>query len=115
MKLHDTTAMSHPFQNNVTDGHEPILQGFHASRRVIGLNTQLLSIKRPDWLNSSHAPELWRHDWDISNQNMVLLLVFHWKFQGWLVMLREENLTSKCNVDMMKSPLNCTFTQNRMR
>ena len=57
---------------------------------------------RAPWLvsKSFRASALWRQDWDISNQNMVMLLIF----KGDL--FTEENSTSKCSVNMMKKYIN---------
>ena len=52
------------------------------------------------WLaESSLAPALWRHDWDVSLQNMMLLSIF----QVRLNMFMEDNLTWKRNVNVTKS------------
>ena len=48
---------------------------------------------------SSRAPALWRHDCNVNDQNMVVLLVVG----GRLAMLREENLPSEYNVNEIKS------------
>ena len=52
------------------------------------------------WLaESSRAPALWRHDHNVDDQTVVVLLIVG----GRLAMLTEENLTSKYIVNEMKS------------
>ena len=49
---------------------------------------------------SSRAPALWRHDRNISNQNMAMLLPI---FQGRLAMLTDENSALNRYVNVTKS------------
>ena len=48
---------------------------------------------------SSRAPALWRHYWDVNNQNMAMLLIF----QGRLAMFMEQISALNHYVNMTKS------------
>ena len=77
MKTHDTT---------VVDCHIAFIakQRMHRNIRLA---------------ESCHAPALWRHDRDVNNQNIAMLLIF----LGWFAMFTVENLAPKYKVNMTKS------------
>ena len=95
-ETHNTTAIT-VLSTSTTDGCEPMNNiDVIASQYVTDLTTHPLLCNTPIGSESSHAPTLWHHKWDVHSQNMLMLPIF----QGWLAMFTYDNSTSKCGVNV---------------